>query len=958
MLKRILPILALMTLLISPFAPAPAAAAASWQPKVDPWVLETAAQGQTEFLVFLTEQTDLSGAAALPTKAEKGAFVYQRLVETAQRTQRPLIAALERMDVEYRSFWVVNALWVRGDLSAVQALAQRSDVAHLYANPSVKLDAPVEEAPAPQSVLAVEWNITNVNAPQVWAVGTTGQGVVIGGQDTGYDWDHPALINQYRGWNGISADHNYNWYDATDNPSATPIDPVTHGTHTMGTMVGDDGGSNQIGMAPGARWIGCRNMDAAGNGTPATYITCYQWFIAPTDLNGLNADPALAPDVINNSWSCPVSEGCPTGNPNILLQAVQNLRAAGIFTAHSAGNNGSSCSTVSEPAAIYAESFSVGATTSSNVIASYSSRGPVTVDGSNRAKPDISAPGSSVRSCIPGTGYGSKSGTSMAAPHVAGLVALLISAEPGLRGQVDLLERLIESSAVPVIDMTCGGSAGGVPNNTYGWGRIDALAALESLQLSVGKQALAEVAPGETLTYTLSVTHTRGSDPLVQVVLTDTLPVGTEFVSATPPYNLAGDVITWQFASLALGESQQVSLAVRVTATKGVIENLDYGASAEGAFPAWGQRVETIVVPHEITLEKTAAALVAPGSALTYTLTVSNAHLFAGLTGLVLTDTLPAGTEFLNATQPYTLAGGLVTWALPPLDAGQSWPVTLVVRVTAGEGVIENLAYGAMADYAAPVSGAAVETLVVPHEIALQKSAPERVAPGSVLTYTLVVSNPHPFAGLSGLVLTDTLPVGTEFISATQPYTRSGEVITWQAPYLGSGQSWPLMLAVRVPLTFTGTLTNHAYGVSSLEVSRRGEPVQTQIFALAVNKTASADWVAPGGWLTYTLTVTNLHPSSAVHQVVLSDTLPQGVTFITATQPYSQVGGLLSWQVGELAPGEVRTFTLVVQAPASLNGWFANTDYRAWAEELGGVVQGQAVWTWVRRLVFLPLVGR
>ena len=954
--KRIVPLLILLTFVIGPFAPAPAAAAASWQPKVDPWVLETAAQGQTEFLVFLAEQTDLSAAAALPTKAAKGAFVYQRLVETAQRTQGPLIAALEQMDVAYRSFWVVNALWVRGDLRVVQALAQRSDVAHLYANPSVKLEAPVEEAPAPQSVLAVEWNITNVNAPQVWAAGYTGQGVVIGGQDTGYDWDHPALINQYRGWNGSAANHNYNWYDATLNPSATPIDPVTHGTHTMGTMVGDDGGTNQIGMAPGARWIGCRNMDAAGVGSPATYIACYQWFIAPTDLGGQNPNPALAPDVINNSWSCPVSEGCT--DPNVLLQAVQNLRAAGIFTAHSAGNNGSGCSSVNEPAAIYAESFSVGATTSSNIIASYSSRGPVTVDGSNRAKPDISAPGSSVRSCIPGTGYGLKSGTSMAAPHVAGLVALLISIEPGLRGEVNLLETLIESSAVPIVDMTCGGSAGGIPNNTYGWGRIDALAALESLQLSVGKQAPAEVAPGEMLTYTLSITHTRGSDPLAQIVLTDTLPAGTEFVSATQPYNLAGDVITWQFASLALGETQQVSLVVRVTATKGVIENLDYWAGAEGAFPAWGEAVETAVVPHEIILAKAAPASVAPGSVLTYTLVVTNAHPFAGLDHVVLTDTLPAGTELLSATQPYTLAGSLITWQMPSLAAGQSWLVRLAVGVTAPEGTIANLDYGVGADYAALVRGAAVETLVVPYEIALQKGAPERVAPGAVLTYTLAVSNPHPFAGLHGLVLTDTLPAGTEFISATQPYTRAGEVITWQAPYLGSGQSWPVLLAVRVPLTFTGTLSNFAYGVSSLEVSARGAPVQTQIFALAVNKSASADWVAPGGWLTYTLTVTNLHPSSAVHQVVLSDTLPQGVTFITATQPYSLVGGLLSWQVGDLAPGETRTFTLVVQVSDHLNGWFANTDYRATADELNGLVRGEAVHTWVRRLVFLPLVGR
>ena len=200
---------------------------------------------------------------------------------------------------------------------------------------------------------------------------------MVGGQDTGYDWDHPGLINQYRGWNGGSADHNYNWHDAIHSgggvcgpDSPEPCDDHGHGTHTMGTMVGDDGGTNQVGMAPGARWIGCRNMDQ-GNGTPTTYSECYQWFIAPTDLNNLNPNPAMAPDAINNSWSCPPSEGCT--DPNILLAVVNNVRAAGIFTSHSAGNEGSACSTVANPAAIYDASYSVGSTTSTDAISSFSS---------------------------------------------------------------------------------------------------------------------------------------------------------------------------------------------------------------------------------------------------------------------------------------------------------------------------------------------------------------------------------------------------------------------------------------------------------------------------------------------------------------------------------------------------------------------------------------------------------
>lgn len=466
---------------------------ASWAMKVDAWVLDTAGDAtHTEFLLFLAEQADLSGAAALPGKEAKGAYVYEQLTAVARRTQPPLIAALAESGAEYRPFWIANAIWVRGSAAVVQAMARRPDVAHLYANPSVILDEPVAVSPEapPQAAAGVEWNITLVGAPAVWTQGYTGQGVVIGGQDTGYDWQHPALINQYRGWNGATADHDYNWHDAIHSSdgdcgfdSPEPCDDLSHGTHTMGTMVGDDGVGNQVGMAPGATWIGCRNMDQ-GAGTPATYMECYQWFVAPTDGNGHNPDPARAPHVINNSWSCPPIEGCT--DPNALLAVVENVRAAGIVTVHAAGNSGPGCNTVNAPAAIYDTSFSVGATTGSDAIATFSSRGPVTIDGSGRLKPDVSAPGTGIRSTVPGGGYGHSGGTSMAAPHVAGLVALLISAQPHLAGQVDTIESIIQQAAVPLTTTGgCGGDTStSVPNHTFGYGRIDALHAYQLLLLN------------------------------------------------------------------------------------------------------------------------------------------------------------------------------------------------------------------------------------------------------------------------------------------------------------------------------------------------------------------------------------------------------------------------------------------------------------------------------------------
>ncbi len=486
-----------------------AGAMPDWQSKVDPYLLaaaQTAVKGspppQTDILVHMTVQADLSGAQAITDKTAKGTFVYQQLTAVAQQTQAPLLAQLAAMGVtEIRPFWISNMVWLRGDLTTIATIAQRDDVAYLYANPQVALDVlppPPESALKETAVNSIEWNISQIGADVAWAAGFTGQGVVIGGQDTGYTWDHPALINQYRGWDGSNADHNYNWHDAihtltfanicgVDLPEPCDDFSSSHGTHTMGTMVGNDlapaavgwpsAAANAIGVAPGAKWIGCRNMEI-GNGTPARYSECYEWFVAPYPLGGnpmTDGNPSKAPHVISNSWGCPLSEGCTTGN--VLETVVNNVRAAGIVTVHSAGNSGSGCGTVKDPASTYAASFTVGATDSGDNIASFSSRGPSTFDGG--LKPDISAPGVSIRSTVRviNGSYAENSGTSMAAPHVAGLVALLISANPALAGDVDGIEALIRDTAVPLTtSQGCGGDApDAVPNNVFGYGRIDAL---------------------------------------------------------------------------------------------------------------------------------------------------------------------------------------------------------------------------------------------------------------------------------------------------------------------------------------------------------------------------------------------------------------------------------------------------------------------------------------------------
>lgn len=276
--------------------------------------------------------------------------------------------------------------------------------------------------------------------------------------DTGVRYTHAALVNQYRGNPGAGPfDHAGNWKDPTNVCGSPPCDNVSHGTHTMGTMVGDDGGSNQIGVAPEAQWIackGCRNNSCFGT----HLLTCGQWVLDPNE-DGSGDDQ---PDIVNNSW------GGGPGN-SWYMATVDSWRAAGIFPAFSAGNSGPGCGTAGSPGD-YPQSFASGATNSVDSIASFSSRGPSAFGGT---KPDVAAPGVSVRSSTASsnTSYAFFSGTSMGSPHTAGSVALIWAAMPALRGNVSDTELLLQDKAVDFGPGSCGGTLD--LNNTFGDGRID-----------------------------------------------------------------------------------------------------------------------------------------------------------------------------------------------------------------------------------------------------------------------------------------------------------------------------------------------------------------------------------------------------------------------------------------------------------------------------------------------------
>jgi subtilisin family serine protease len=360
-------------------------------------------------------------------------------------------------------------------------------------------------------------------------------------------------VRAYRGFDpndSSNPDHDYNWHDSIHNDiggngtnpcgfdSPEPCDDHGHGTHTMGTMAGNDmdpsdpswpeGANNAIGIAPGAKWMACRNMEE-GDGRPSTYIECFEWFTAPWPIGGdpdTDGDPSKAPDVINNSWGCPPSEQC--DGPEI-EPAMNAAIDAGIVVVVSAGNAGSSCSSVNDPPAIYPRSFAVGATDSNDSLAGFSSRGPVTYNDETFRKPDISGPGVSVRSAYPTNSYTTMSGTSMAGPHVAGVTALLLSAEPSLKGRVEMTEQILMRTADPkTSSQGCGGDGNtDVPNNGFGWGIVNARSAIESLsQQGTLSGTVTDTLSGATVADAIVALHPLG-DQVTTLATASTDSVGT-----------------------------------------------------------------------------------------------------------------------------------------------------------------------------------------------------------------------------------------------------------------------------------------------------------------------------------------------------------------------------------------------------------------------------------------------
>jgi subtilisin family serine protease len=478
--RRLLPVLLTLLLGAAALAAAAPAGAAADDPfaKVDKAVADQlGAKGETSFIAIMKDSASLTGATAVQQHGQRAAFVHQRLTQAAQQSQGGLRALLDAKGVRYQSFWIVNAVEVSSaDAALVKEVAARDDVARVAARQTYKLIEPTKgkaeakvDAEVDGAIQAVEWNIDRVRAPEVWSTfNDRGEGIVVASIDSGVDFTHPALVAKYRGnLGGGQFDHNYNWFDpAHVCPSAAPCDNNDHGTHTMGTMVGDDGAGNQIGVAPNARWIAAKGCET-NTCSDASLLASGQWIVAPTDLNGQNPRPDLAPNVVNNSWG---------GGPgDAFYQGIVNSWvAAGIFPAFSAGNDGPACGTAGSPGD-YVNSYAAGNHTINNTINAGSSRGASEFGG--ETKPNIAAPGTNVRSSVPG-GFDSFTGTSMASPHVSGTVALMWSAAPALLGDIATTRQLLDDTAIDTFDGQCGGTPD--DNNVWGEGRLDAFAAVQA----------------------------------------------------------------------------------------------------------------------------------------------------------------------------------------------------------------------------------------------------------------------------------------------------------------------------------------------------------------------------------------------------------------------------------------------------------------------------------------------
>ena len=453
-----------------------------------PEVLARAQPGElvpiTIIMQTQAEPFDINELRAMGKEARRQ-YVIDVLRQVADQSQGGVLGVLAQAEqaghaANINPLWIANVVGARVTPDVALRIAKRNDVAYLnYDRPigeEVFPVVPVFGSSEGDPLAAVECGTALMNAPTAWSNGYTGSGVVVGMIDTGTCITHPDIANQI--WtnageipnNGIDDDGNgfvddiHGWSFDNGGSSSNINDNNGHGSHTAGTVAGDGTQGTQAGMAPDAQiqtikfWNNFAGEQAAWN--------CMQYGAA----NGA--------DVESNSYGWPHSV-----NPDRATwrSVTENVMASGVVLVFAAGNEGSCCGidSVRTPGDV-PDIITVGATDCNMNITSYSSRGPVSwtgVAGYNdwpyppgKLKPTISAPGDHTISHSLCSGYVDFSGTSMATPHVAGCVALMLQANPNLDHYQ--VKQILKDIAIDR------GASG--PDNTYGAGFVDAWAAVQA----------------------------------------------------------------------------------------------------------------------------------------------------------------------------------------------------------------------------------------------------------------------------------------------------------------------------------------------------------------------------------------------------------------------------------------------------------------------------------------------
>jgi subtilisin family serine protease len=601
----------------------------------------SAAPGDEDVLVVLKRQAPLPSVPG--GRRARQVAVVRALHRHADAEQRSILALLARrrsqgLVTSVRPFWIFNGLQVVARPSVIAELAARPDVAAIRPNATVPGPGAAAVGPVP------EWNVGRVNAPALWGLGQRGQGVVVANMDTGVDGSHPDLSARWRG--GTNS-----WYDPSGEHPTTPIDVSGHGTWTMGAMVGGGASGTAIGVAPEARWIAVKIFSDRGTTTTARIHAGFQWLLDP-DGNPATAD---GPDVVNNSWTLS-TPGC-----SLEFQPdLRSLRMASILPVFAAGNGGPASGSGLSPAN-NPEAFAVGGTDVNDVIDPGSSRGPSACGQSSY--PSLVAPGVGIRTTDLFGLYTTQSGTSLAAPQVAGALALLLGAFP--TADADRQEAALRNGAVDL------GTPG--PDDVYGQGRLDVLAAYN--WLSTAPDFMLTAAPGTattpaggTVTSTVGVGAINGfsSDVALSV---------SGLTGAQGTATIAPDTISGGSGSATLTVTTAPSLA---PGTYPLTIRAAAGSTVHTASVAL-----VIPAPSDFTLSATpATASALAGAGVSYTVTVAGQGGFAGDVALSLSG-LPS-TQGTATFAPATVAGGTGTSQLTVTTAGSlaagSYPLTITGR--------------------------------------------------------------------------------------------------------------------------------------------------------------------------------------------------------------------------------------------------------------------------------------